>query len=451
MKKKTITHTLWTSMALALTLLMSSCLGSNDHTDSSPQCAIVAFSVGNITSNVTVKKYDSKGNATDTIVARTILGSDIYFNIDQLNGYIHVVDSLPDWANITRVMPYFTSQGNVYAKQNAEDDIFYPLSSGRDSLDFSKTVELLCVSTNGLSSRTYTVDLYKHQVSTDTLKWTEKTSDLAIAGSSKVFYADEKVFVFSQNAEGEPVVTFANDDDATTWSVPVTIPVDGGSITYFNNKFYGLGDDGYIYTSTPAQLAATWEKASNQTVTRLLAADAYYLYAYDGGAIIATNDLSEWEPQGMTDLDMLPESNCHSAFYASNTNSSLCTAVMAGLSSNNDKNGVSWYKVSSQEESPNQDWTYIQVTADNPYGLPHLANFSMTYYKRALYAIGAESGNYKYLYRSDDNGITWHPQTKMYPVPSNLDAANGAASIAAVGKELWIIQENGKVWQGSIQ
>lgn len=452
MKKKAITHALWSMMTMALTLLLlPSCLGSNDDTSSAPECAIKAFSVGNITSYVTIKKYDNHGNATDTLVKRTLLGSDIYFNIDQLNGRIHVVDSLPNWVDISHVMPYFTSLGNVYAKLSEEDDTFYPLTSGRDSLDFSNTVELLCVSTDGLYSRTYQVDIYKHLANTDTLEWTEKASNLDIASISKVLYADEKVFAFAQNAEGKPVVTFADNNDATTWSVPVTIPVDESSIILFNDLFYGLDADGYIYSAAPDQLATSWEKVSEQQVKQLLAADALYLYAYDGEAIIASTDLNTWAVQGTTDLDMLPTSYGFSTSYATSTNSNLYVAVMAGICNNNEKNGVSWYKITSAEESSNQPWTYIQVTADNPYGLPLLDNLSITYYKEALFAIGAESGNYKYLYRSDDNGISWHRQTDKYPVPSTLNAADGVASIVAVNKKLWIIQENGTVWQGSIQ
>ena len=122
---------------------------------------------------------------------------------------------------------------------------------------------------------------------------------------------------------------------------------------------------------------------------------------------------------------------------------------MTGISGNNSNNGVTWYKITSEDEN-SQDWSYIQVTPDNVFGLPRLSNLSTTYYKGAIYAIGTESGKYKYLYRSNDNGIAWHPLTDLHPIPVDLDAANGAASIAAVGNQLWIIQENGKIWQGSI-
>ena len=438
-------------MVATLIFVLSSCLGKDD-TPTTSECAIVSFSVGNITSDVTVKKYDSNGNAKDTIVEKTIAGSEIFFNIDHINGRIYTVDSLPKWTNVKRVVPSFSSFGKVYIKVPDQEDLYYQLTSGSDSVDFTKTVELICVSTDKTASRTYLVDIYKHLEYTDTLEWKEVNSDIAITGASKALYTDEKVFVFSNNANNECIVTFADQDDATTWSVPVTIPVDFNSVVLFNGTFYGIDADGYIYRSTPDQLASTWSKASDQQVERLLAADAYFLYAYDGQNIIGyTTDLSAWSIQGTTDLDMLPETSINSFAYTSKTNTNLQQVVMTGLSSENSKHGVSWYKTTSEDENINQQWAYIEVTPDNSFGLPYLENLSVTYYNQSLYAIGIESYQYKYLYRSDDNGITWHPQTEKYPLPEKMDAANGAASIVTVGKKLWIIQENGKVWKGSIQ
>lgn len=431
-------------------LTLVSCM-NEDPIETSPECAIVSFSVGSISSSVITKKYDSSGNATDTVVRKTLTGSDIHFNINQVEGHIYTVDSLPNWVNLTRVVPSFTCYGNVYRKVEGNDSLYYNITSGSDSIDFSKPVELMCIATDGHSYKTYTVDIYKHVANTDTLEWKATTSDLAIAGESKLFYTASKVFAFAQNEDGESVVTIANSNDATTWSTPMVIPVASESIVLFKDAFYGQGTDGYLYRSTPEQLAATWTKASDQQVERLVAADAYFLYAYDGLAIIGTADLNTWAEQGSTDLDMLPETSVNVQAYTSNTNSAMQQVVLTGISSHNSEHAVVWYKTTTQEVNTNQPWAYIQVTPDNPFGLPRLHHLSVTRYNKALYAIGAENGAYKYLYRSDDNGIAWHPQTEKYPMPADLDADKGAASIVAVDKQLWIIQENGTIWQGSIQ
>ncbi|MCH5176140.1 MAG: hypothetical protein J1F40_09655 [Prevotellaceae bacterium] len=450
MKKTYLRHIFLRFTVLLMALPMFVACVKDQEVESSPKCAILSFSVSNITSSVTTKKYDSNGNATDTVVRRVVSGSDIHFNIDQVNGRIYTVDSLPKWIDLTRVVPVFSSYGNVFGKVVENDETYYGIASGSDSINFSKTVELLCVSTDGLSSKTYKVDMYRHTSDMDTLEWKSVTSDLKISGLNKAFSIEGKVFAFAKNAVGENVVT-CTDNDPAAWSAPVVIPVDCGSIVVFRGAFYGLGADGYIYKSAPAQLATEWEKVSDISVERLLAADDYYIYLYDGMAIIGSADLSTWTEQGSADLDMLPETAINSCNYVSRTNSNMQTVVMTGTTSKNTENGVSWYKVSSTDSNTNQKWSYIRVTADNPYGLPLLGNLSVTRYEGALYAIGVEEEGYQTLYRSDDNGITWHVQAEKYLIPADLDAANGAASIVAVGEEMWIIQESGQIWRGSIR
>lgn len=437
---------------LMMTVLACASCIKDDDTTTSPECAIVSFSVGSIKSYVTTKKYDSEGNATDTIVQRTYSGSDIYFNIDQVNGRIYNVDSLPVWIDLSRVVPSYTCYGSLFGKVVEGDELFYHLTSGKDSIDFSKPVELVCVSTDGLSSKYYTVDIRKHVSATDTLEWKRTRSDLAIVGQNRAFCTDDKVYVFAEQADGQSVVTVASSSDASTWSAPVVIPVAKESVVAFGDNFYGVGSDGYIYTCQKSLAGdGLWTKASDRRVERLLAADSYQLYAYDGSAIIGTRDLNTWKSQGVDDLDQLPDADMNAVAYTTKTTRDIEQVVLTGLSAQNTANGVTWSKLTSADGTFDQPWTYIQVTGDNAYGLPRFAHLSVTYYKGALFAIGTEDGLYKHLYRSDDNGITWHAQTEKYPVPATLDSTEGAASIVAVGSHLWIIQESGKIWRGSIR
>ena len=53
--------------------------------------------------------------------------------------------------------------------------------------------------------------------------------------------------------------------------------------------------------------AREWSKVSDMTVERLLSADSYYLYAYDGNKILATADMQTWIAQGTANLNMLPD------------------------------------------------------------------------------------------------------------------------------------------------
>ncbi|MCQ2259044.1 MAG: DUF6242 domain-containing protein [Bacteroidaceae bacterium] len=451
MKILSYPNKLWTIAALvamAITLSFSSCLSSDDEIVTTEECAIVTFGVNSITSEVITKKYDSKGNAKDTVVNRMISSSDINFNIDQKNGVIYTVDSLPNWTDITKVVPTFTCYGNLFYQR--EDSLYYLLASGRDSVNFTKPVKMLCVSTSGVAIKEYIVKINKCSTNTDTLEWSPVKSNLSIKGGNKAFYMKGNVFAFAKNEEGGNIVSYANQANAEYWTSPVNIDIDCKSVLVFNNKFYGLGADRCIYSAS-AESIATWTKVSDKQVDRLLAADNYYIYALAGDSIIGSSDLMTWAVQGKADTEMLPETDICSFYRKSPTNYNLSSVVMGGISSNNDKNAVVWYKVSSSESNSNQDWGYIQITHDNDYSLPRLDNLSMTFYQDALYAIGTKNGKFQHLYRSSDFGVTWHTYNKLYLLPEKMKAEDGAASIIAVNNALWIIQENGTIWQGSIQ
>jgi len=431
------------AMCLLSIFSLSSCLSSDDETIDSPECAITSFSIGAITSYVPAKT--SAGN--DTLVKRVISGSEVRFNIDQVNGHIYSVDSLTSWADLTKVVPSYTSTGGLYYKP-AGEDLYYYITSGSDSIDFSKTVEVLCASYDGKSARKYTIDIYKSKYVSDTLEWTRVDTDLRYNGAGKPFYINGKVSLFAKNSEGKTVVT--TSENGTTWSSEKELTgfdgtLDYASVLLYKNTFYGIDSEGYIYRSAEGTV---WQKASDEKFERLLAADGINLYAFNGTEIVGTEDLTTWTPQGNTDLDMLPESCLHSFSYNSKTNANLNTGMMIGVSSNNTDNCVTWYKLSSKIDSANQPWAYIQVTNDNDFSLPLLANLSATYFNSSIWAIGSDNGVYKNLYCSYDNGISWHAEEK-YPMPSDIDAANGPASLVNANGELWIIQPNGSVWKGS--
>lgn len=443
------------AMAMVLSGIVSSCM-EDEKVTLTPESAIVSFSVASIKCQVTEKKYDSHGNSRDTIVVKTIDGSGIYFNIDQKNGHIYTVDSLPSWADLRRVVPTVSAYGNVYAKYN-EEGLYYPLTSGSDSLDFTKPVELATVSTDGNTVKYYTVDMYKHVDQVDTLAWMLTTANLGVASMSKTLCCGDRIFVFGKNAEDKGVV--ASSQNGTEWSAAVEIAggVDVESIVVWKDAFYAVDGEGNICSSAAGQ---TWAKASDKKVERLLCGDACYLYAKQGEEIIGSTDLNVWSVQGVTDLDMLPDVCVNSSSYASKTNDSIQVTVMTGLSSANAENGVAWFKLSALDEDMNQMWSYIEVTPENPFGLPRMGNLCVANYAGSLFALGTEkvaSGSgekvdkYRYLYRSFDNGISWHAVTEKYMIPAGLDAANGKAQIVAKDGKLWIIQENGNVWQGSIR
>lgn len=434
-------------------LSITSCL-SNEEIVTTPECAIIEFSVGDIRSPYHIKKADGG----DSVVTRIISSKEVFFNIDQNKGLIYTVDSLPKWADLTRVVPSFTAHGTVLFK-NAGDSLYYRMTSGKDSINFENPVELINVASDNISSKRYIVKINKKNDDTDTLNWKATKSNLSLESDFKVIVRNSTIYLFSKNANGNMAVTSASaENESLVWNTTAEIngaEIDYESIVLFNDHFYAVGKDSCIYTANDQNNPVMWQKACDKKAYRMLATDKYYMYALDENGIIATKDLVNWSKCGNSNLDMLPEKCVQSFSYKSKTNDNIQNDVMVGLNDKNTKNGISWFKISSDDEESNQDWMYIQVTRDNSYGLPKFKNMSCTYYHGNLYAIGIEPDvtpdTYKYIYVSVDNGITWKALKKKYMLPADLNAANGPAKIVTVDDKLWIIQNGGNIWSGNIK
>ncbi len=432
---------LWLSLCAAM--VVSSCI-KEDEVETSPLCYITSFSVGDIKTELTVKL----ANGNDTVITKTIGGDEIYFNTNQIQKTIWSVDTLPNWVDLTKVIPTVGSSGYVFIKES-DDETFMTFNNGVDTVDFTKPVEFKVIATDGISSKTYTAHIFQHEDATDSLVWNKVSGvDLTLEGKHRTLLLEDRIYVFAEN-NGSPSVTSSSFlSEGASWRKTAALPegIDWQSITVFNNKMYAINTEGYICSSTNDERGETWSVVSDQKFVRLLSADNLYLYAYDGEKIMGTTDLQNWIACGNSDLDMLPEGSVASMSYQTKTNTSLYTAVMGGLNANNSDKAVMWYKISSLDESINQSWSYIQVTADNSYGLPALDNLSIVHYDRTLMAIG---GDYEGIYLSKDNGITWRLQTTTKLLPEDMQKDAPASMVIGNGY-LWIIQSGGNVWKGKL-
>jgi hypothetical protein len=331
------------------------------------------------------------------------------------------------------------------------DSTYYPISNGKDSLDLSTPLDLLVIATDGISSKHYTAVIYRYTANADSLLWTEPDYfDFQPTSNPKLIAANDQLYLFADQ-NGKPSMSYRDVDSSLWHSYPelttTATHLDCQSVQYYNGKFYALDTDGTIYASTDG---ITWDAASTRTVQKLLAADRFFLYAFDGSQIIATTDLNTWTANGSRHLDMLPEQFITSTAYNTRTNSSLQVNVMAGVTSQNVDNAVVWYKIAAKEQASNQQWDYITVSSENQYPLPALNNLAIFHYNDALYALG---GDNKTFYKSDDNGITWRQVTEYQFPPTSLKA-NKPVSIAVSGDHIIMIQVGDEgtatMWKGKI-
>jgi hypothetical protein len=435
------------SLAVMATLA-TSCMKDEDEILSSPECVITKFTVGDIDTEVSIKLASGK----DTIVTRTIGGSSVAFNIDQINNKIYSVDSLPSWVDISGVIPTVNSTGYVYIKEGDETD-FHQFASGTDSVDFTKPVKFLVIATDGVSTKEYTAQIFKKDSEADSLAWKAvEGADLQLEGAHRTLTLADRIYVFGES-EGQAIVTSSSFlSEGASWRKPAQLTCEQGSVDWnsvvaYNGYLYALNTEGRICRSTNDERGETWSVVSDRVFARLLGTDELYLYACDESGIWGSADLQNWAECGSSDLDMLPETNIATVSYVSKTNSAMRNAVMCGLTSANSDNAVVWYKVSSANESINQKWNYVQVAADNVYACPKLDNLSIICHNAEMYAIG---GNNAGIYVSADNGISWHLQTKKKLLPAEVTGQSTPASMVAGNGYLWLIQSGGKVWRGKI-
>ena len=281
--------------------------------------------------------------------------------------------------------------------------------------------------------------------------WPEPmTLTIPPTSTPKLIAEGSDLYIFAER-DGIPFMSRGTKDNDAWVIVPemttTATHLDCQSVQHFQGSFYTLDTDGTIYASANG---TTWNAASAQKVQRLLAADRYYLYAFDGTQILATADLNTWTTNGMRYMNLLPDQFISSTTYNTRTNDNLQVDILAGVSSQQTNHAVVWYKIAAKEQASNQQWDYITVSANNPYPLPALQNLTIFHYNDALYALG---GDNKRFYKSEDNGITWKEMTE-YQFPPVALIPNKPVSVAVSGEHVIMIQTNNEgsvtMWKGKI-
>ena len=451
---------------LAMSLAFSSCLDSdNQNYDLTSDVAISSFSIGSIAVPDTLK--DSSGK--DSIVYDSVIGSDYKFTIDQQSNLIYNVDSLPVETNVKKVTTSLSlSYGYAvtYVK-NGQDTLW----TSSDSIDFTNPVTFKAYALNG-SIRQYQVKVNVHQVDPDSLQWTLlQGADLNIPARAqhKAVYNEGRMYLFAHTTGGTLVNSSADGNTWSGWeSVSLSGNVDHTSVLALNGTLYMLCDN-RLYASSDG---INWDAAAtSDTFDKLFAASPRLgeLYAQSGTNIkaIACSDYST-KSVGTTDTDFLPVQNISYAVTSVSTNPGIERLILTGTRNPelaNDTTAVVWTKLSSEPE-----WTYYPLAPNNTLGCPKLQGLATFAYDGKLYAFGGDydmpaevprpSGfkPFQYLYESEDNGISWHPQTNKVMLPASfLNRTADFSYLVDRDNFIWIFwgpssQTDGKteVWRGRI-
>ena len=422
------------------------------------KCAITAISLKDLEWTDTVP--DQYG--ADSLVTHKITGTNYPFTIDQVNGLIYNVDSLPMGTPVKKILLNVTSDGNAVYQRSSTDDAYYYLSS--DTIDFTHPVKAMVVSMSNNYSKNYTISLNVHKQHADSTKWNvqrEAWAGKELKAPRAVKYG-VRVAVYGKK-DGKLMVTtaYAGSHDFST-----PVEVEGVSsnasydnIVYFQNALYML-DKNALYVSDDA---VNWtQMQTNTPISHLMGCNTNEIFGVYDDSFITSADANAWNKEYTEYPEFIPDSNIYSITTSYSTNLDLERTVTFGqLKESTDTIATAWFRDNGYQENYSNLWGYTYISRDNNYALPNLDNLVVMLYKDYLIAIGNNCRNkgYKraldYVYVSKDWGLTWKGQKDekfdtYLKLPSSL-YRNDKEFAAYVDNDynLWILfAESGDMWYG---
>jgi hypothetical protein len=407
------------------TMLIPSCLGGDDQTDLTTykDAQIASFSLS----------HDSV----------TVLAS-AKFTIDQINGLIYNMDSLPYGTTFDKVIckiSYVSGvMGTLVIPEATGDSLWW---NGTDSLDFSKPVRFTLTAYDGLATKTYVAHVNIHQIKPDSMVWTRYASPLTEASADEqrvILYSyktdaqaflEEAAYLMYQKTSGKTSLFYSPVADAAKWvELPLTGFPDGADISQItaSDEAVYVSAGGRLYNSNDGLI---WEEVAGAPVVKALLGTLRAERDREAllSAIIETNGVltfavmdakGEW-----TNGDAVPANFPISGFGSVNYSRMSHEYLM--LAAGKDKNGgllnTTWATMNAT------NWAVFTNSGADSFGKKEgvvIAQYDNMFYLTG--GINAEGKASKEVFTSKDNGITWLQADSLITFPENF-AARGYASI----------------------
>lgn len=441
-------------LALA-SLLFVSCFDSDDSFSikSEPYAVLSSFAISDINTKCTIKTEDGR----DSTYIKIVPGVKYQFNIDQERNLVYNTDSLPLGTDITRVVADIDCDGIAYIYADSIEN--FRIYSNSDSVDYTKPVRMMIVSTDNSYSREYTITINVHTVDPDKLNWIEGVAaPVGAAAGLRLFEKDGSLALFSIAEDGKAMLHTALLPDAAEWTEKAVgnFPANANlnSMTLYGGNYYVVAE-GRLYTSGDA---SSWSEVPvDGTFATLFAAsdEDNVMWAVLNDSLARTADAAS----GFTMVEPVPASfpmyGISSIVTPLRTNMKINRYVLVGNSSQSaSEQPVVWSKLTSE-----RSWTHYRPSSYNEKLCPALESLTVLPYDGMLYAIGGkgtangeEVESLSAIYVSRDNGLTWSDDLVNAPeLPAQL-SATAAAFTAMVdsNRSIWLVVggENGAVWRG---
>lgn len=462
------------AILLAMQCMLFSCISSSDETVTTyDDVAITSFTLGTVKCYRTVKASDG----TDSTYYYTYSGSAIPMHIDQRNNIIYNLDSLVVGSNMSRVLVTIgTKNAGTVRFENLDGD-GYTYYSSTDSVDLSQERTILVTSSDGQSSREYTVKAVVHKEYADSFTWKE----IAIDNASLV--ASLKTMKLQKTSKGLFLLGYDGDKmhllksaDYTSWSecgmsgLLVELTTEA-SIAKYNDKLYLL-DGGVLYASESGD---TWEQvASNGQLVTIIggysnaasgeeSVNEMYALSSDGKIMLSEDDGATWAEDEMEsslyydNTAYLPYTDINVVSVPTKVDETVGNVTIIANQrfeeGNTPSTAVVWNKIVDNDNP--QGWFYTNTAWENHYyTLPYMNNLSAVSYADGIVAIGGSGAvsPYSKMYYSPDHGATWHQLTGMH-LPDEFKATNVAAIAADDDGYIYIVSDGdgttaGQLWRG---
>ena len=415
-------------------MLMPSCLGSGDETD------ISAYKDAQIASFVL---------SHDSIAS---LGS-LKFTIDQINGYIFNMDSLPYGTVIDKVIctiTYRSGTNGVQVIQEALGDSTI-VWNGSDSLDFSKPVKFITYAYDGLSKKTYTARVNIHQVQPDTMIWTKYVAPVAgfAPQEMKVVESSGQLIMYTKTSEG--LRRFVSTWPADIWTpaelqgLPAETVLDQITVLYSGTS-YAVSNNSLYYSAD----GASWSQSTDAPPVKVLlgalkpdrnkqALLAAIIESNGQNHFAAMNEYGAW-----TQGEAVPDNFPLKGFASSQYEQMGFEYLLAGCGRDfqNRLVGSVW------GTSNGAQWS--QLTRKNFSHLIERESPIIVRYDNLLYltgGFGSDGSVDRTIYLSPDNGISWTSRDSLISFPEDY-TPRGNASAATFAGHLYLF--GGKTGSGSL-
>ena len=417
--------------------------------ETSPQAAINSFTLG----YYNVKFHDVNWLGHDTTVYVREGGVMYPMTIDQINNRIYNIDSLAYGSVLNAVTCNISSTGTVLYRYPDVDENVAKVWSVYDSIDFTKKVQFIVVSTDESYARMYDFKLNVRKVFPDSLLWTDSdTIGYVPLRKQCATVLSDTLFNFGLDKEGRMSLCYRNLKDKG-WYGPRQIegiPAEGwkGVVTCFKGTLCSVSGT-VLYSS---ENGFDWQVAATGISSVFPSDGNGFLYALSvEDSVLKSENISKWKAiQSVPDA--FPDSVAGIFTYPSITNPSLDRVILVGLHSSVSEADI-WTVF------PN-DSLFCQYDTPQKASLclPGKRQLGVFRYDGKLYALGC---GFDGFWQSSDNGLTWYfcdryvedysSWNQYMQLPSGLKGYSGGYSYATdkLGN-IWIMTENGQVWRGAI-